>query len=127
MISIADLDRILDMMLRHGLQSLDVREGETRLVLKLEETGAAPVMNRTEVVIRTRAIGRFVSTHPRRPEPQVKVGQQVQATTIVGFLQSGPALLPILAGRAGEVIRLEATSDSLLGFGDAVLTLLAEP
>lgn len=127
MISIADLDGILDLMLKHGLQSLEVREGETRLVLKLTGTGPEKLAGRDEIVVRTRAIGRFLLTHPRRTEPQVRIGDQVQAATIVGFLQSGATILPVLAGHAGEVSRIDAKPGELLGFGAPVMTLLAEP
>ena len=124
MITIADLDRVLALMLQHGLQSLDVQEGDARLSLTLDS--AEPVADRSEITVRSRAIGRFLPTHPRRLDPQVRVGDRVEATAIVGFLQSGPALLPILAGRAGEVSRIDAAQGSLLGFGDPVMTLLAE-
>lgn len=125
MISIVDLDRALALMLQHGLQSLDLRQGDARLSLRL--ANAAPVAERAEFVLRSRAIGRFLPTHPRRSEPQVRIGDRVEATSIVGFLQSGPAILPIRAGRAGEVSRIEAEQDSLLGFDAPILTLLVEP
>lgn len=126
MITLADLDRALDLMLQHDLQSLDLREGDARLSLRLGEAGAAPTTAIAEFTLRSRAIGRFLPAHPRRAEPQVRIGDRVEAATIVGFLQSGPALLPILAGRAGEVTRIDAISGSLLGFGDPVMTLLVE-
>ena len=124
MITIADLDRVLALMLQHGLQTLDMQEGDASLSLTL--SGAAPMASRSEFTVRSRAIGRFLPAHPRRGEPQVRVGDRVEATTIIGFLQSGPALLPIRAGRAGAVSRIDAAPDSLLGFDAPVLTLLVE-
>ena len=125
MITTADLDRVLAMMQDHGLQSLRVKAGSAVLMLRLATDGEVQKAQRQEVVVRTRAIGRFLRGYPGRTGPLVKVGDAVNSQTIVGMLETGPVLSPILAGQAGEIARMEAEEGALLGFGAPVMTIFA--
>jgi acetyl-CoA carboxylase biotin carboxyl carrier protein len=125
MISTADLDRVLALMQQHGIRSLTLREGSTRLSLTRSDCTEA----RTKLVehlVRAKGIGSFRPSHPRRSEPAAQPGDRVEATTIVGFLQAGSLLVPVVAGRAGRVQQLHVEAGSLVGYGDPILTLLAE-
>jgi biotin carboxyl carrier protein len=121
MITTDDLDSVLAWMLAAGLQSLSVAEGDARLVLKL--AGATPDPPAATVEVTTRAIGVFLPGHPRRPDSAVKPGDQVAAGAIVGFLRSGPTLVPITAETSGRVVAIIAEPSALLGYGAPVLTL----
>jgi biotin carboxyl carrier protein len=125
MISTADLDRVLALMQQHGIRSLTLREGGARLSLTLGD-GTGACTEPVEHMVRARGIGSFQPSHPRRSEPAVRPGDRVEATTIVGFLQAGSILVPVVAGRAGRVQQLHAEAGSLVGYGDPILTLLAE-
>lgn len=125
MITIADLDRILSMMKEGGLQTLKIREGEKLISLRLSG-GVSPIPEREEILVRSPAIGRFLRIHPGQDRPLVDLGDMVVPETIVGLLENGPILVPILAGHAGEISRVDAEEGSLLGHGVPVITLLAE-
>jgi acetyl-CoA carboxylase biotin carboxyl carrier protein len=121
LITTDDLDRVLAWMLAAGLQSLSVAEGDARLVLKL--AGTTPDAPAATVEVTTRAMGVFLPSHPRRPDSAVKPGDQVDTGATVGFLRSGPTLVPITAETAGRVVAIIAEPGALLGYGAPVLTL----
>ena len=121
MITTDDLDSVLAWMLAAGLQSLSVAEGDACLVLKL--AGATPDAPAATVEVTTKAMGVFLPSHPRRPDNSVKPGDQVAAGDIVGFLRSGPTLVPVIAETAGRVVAIIAEPGALLGYGAPVLTL----
>ena len=121
MISLDDLDRLLGWMQQAGLQSLSVTEGNARLTLKL--AGVAPSLPAATFDLTTKAMGAFLPSHPRRPQSALKPGDDVAAGTIVGFLQSGPTLVPITTETPGWVMAVIAEPGALLGYGSPVLTL----
>ena len=121
MISLDDLDRVLDWMLAAGLQSLSVAEGDARLTLKL--AGRAPNLPASTFDVTTKAMGVFLPNHPRRPQSTLKPRDEVAAGAIVGFLQSGSTLMPITTETSGRVMAIIAEPGSLLGYGAPVLTL----
>ncbi|MCW5720081.1 MAG: hypothetical protein KIS86_02965 [Devosia sp.] len=123
MITVDDLDRMLALMGEHGLQMLDVREGETRVRIVLGRGPPEPVKMSVKTIIKTEAIGTFVPTHPRLAVPMVAVGDKVMEREIVGFLASGAVLMPIRASASGHVTSIHARPGELLGFGAPVLSL----
>ena len=106
MITIADLDRILTMMQDHGLDTLRVKEGGSLLMLRLTAGLVAKGAESKEIAVRARAIGRFLRSHPGQNSPLVETGDHVREQTIVGLIENGPVLLPIIAGQAGEIGRI---------------------
>lgn len=122
MISVDDLDRVLGWMLAAGLQSVSVQDGAAQLTLRLAGTAAsAPA---TSIEVKTRAMGVFLPAHPRHPETALNPGDKVAAGAIVGFLQSGPTLVPVIADTGGTVGAILARPGDLLGYGAPVLTLV---
>ncbi|MBW4655902.1 MAG: hypothetical protein KME20_23105 [Kaiparowitsia implicata GSE-PSE-MK54-09C] len=126
MISIDDLDRVLGWMLKDQLQALEVSEGNARIRLKMADRPGMPAP-RVEAKVLARGLGRFLVAHPRSGEPALKVGDQVVAGGIVGFIQNDAVLLPIVSAHAGQVSEVHVAAGSLLGFGAPVLTLMVEP
>lgn len=125
MITVDDLDRILGWMRNAKLELLSVREGDSHVTLRL--AGAAgSVAASSSVEITTRAIGTFLPAHPRRADAALKPGDRVSAGAIVGFLQTGQSLVPIIADKPGRVSAILATPGALLGYGAAVLSLTEE-
>ena len=121
MISVDDLDHVLSWMLEAGLQSVSVAEGKARLTLR--NAVATTTSPATTVDVTTKAMGVFLPSHPRRSQAALKPGDEVAAGAIVGFLQSGPTLAPIIAGTSGKIMAIIARPGSLLGFGAPVITL----
>ena len=126
MITIADLDRILTMMQDHGLDTLRVKEGKSLLMLRLSAGPVEKVAKNKELAVRAKAVGRFLRSHPGQNSPLVETGDQVREQTIVGLIENGPVLLPILAGQAGEIGRIEAEDGRLVGYGDKVMSVLTK-
>jgi acetyl-CoA carboxylase biotin carboxyl carrier protein len=126
MITIDDLDRVLGWMLRDGLQSIDVNQGDSHIRLKLAGMTAGSPARRREVPVSAKAIGRFLPAHPRSGTPDLKPGDRVKLGEIVGFIQNDTVLLPIVADTAGEVAQVHAEAGRLLGYGAPVLTLFSE-
>lgn len=123
MISTADLDRILGWMQAANLELVSVRDGDTQLTLRRTGSGRAEAPA-TNVV--TQAIGTFLPAHPRRPDTALKSGDRVAAGAVVGYLQAGQTLAPIVTGKAGKVSAILAAPGSLLGYGAPVLSLIPE-
>jgi biotin carboxyl carrier protein len=121
MISLDDLDRVLGWMLEQGLQSLSVTEGDAQLTLKL--AGAMPSVSVSNVEVKTQAMGVFLPAHPRRPGSALAPGDTVGAGAIVGFLQSGPTLVPVTSDSTGIVTAILAQPGAVLGYGAPVLRL----
>ena len=121
MISVDDLDRVLGWMLEAGLQSVSVAEGKARLTLKL--AGNTTNSSAATFDVTTQAMGVFLPSHRRRSQAALKPGDEVVAGAIVGFLQSGSTLVPVVAGTSGRVMAIIARPGSLLGYGAPVLTL----
>lgn len=121
MISLDDLDCVLGWMLESGLQSVSVTEGKATLTLKL--AGGAPSSPAVTFDVTTKAMGVLLPSHPRRSQSALRPGDEVAAGAIVGFLQSGSTLVPVIAGTSGRVMAVIAEPGSLLGYGAPVLTL----
>ena len=127
MISIDDLDRLLDRMLKDGLQLLEVSEGDARIRLRLPDGPLGRPAPRVEAKVLAKGLGRFLPAHPRSEVPALKPGDHVDAGGIVGFIRNGAVLLPIVSAQAGEVSVVHVAADSLVDFGAPVLTLMVEP
>ena len=125
MITTTDLDHLLNMMRQHGLQKLHVREGGELLALTLETSGE-PAAARSDMAVHAKGLGRFLSRHPRLSKPIAAPGDQVTADTIIGFLENGSVLMPVVAGHAGQLVRINVEDGSLVGFGTSVAIISTE-
>ena len=69
--------------------------------------------------------GLFRDRHPVVPEtePLAGEGRALEAGAVVGFVEVGPVLLPVIAPSAGLVGEVHARDGQLIGYGDAVLTM----
>ena len=127
MISIDDLDRLLDRMLKDGLQLLEVSEGNARIRLSLPDGPLGKAAQRVEAQVLAKGLGRFLPAHPRSGMPALKHGDHVDVGGTVGFIRNDAVLLPIVSSQAGEVSVVHVAADSLVDFGASVLTLMVEP
>lgn len=118
------LDDLLRRMLAAGLRELEVQEGSVRIAMRLGDGLPAPVaVAAIPVNVTTHAIGRFRSTHPRRPGDSVKPGDVVRAGAVLGYLEVGPTLTGIVAPASGTVAEVLAAEGELLGYGARAFTL----
>lgn len=124
MISIDDLEQVLGWMRAANLELVSVREGDSVLTLRM--TGAGSVAAASTIAVASKGIGRFLPSHPRRPDTALKPGDRVTAGSVLGYLQAGQSLVPIVADKPGTVSQILATPEQLLGYGAAVLTLVEE-
>ncbi len=72
--------------------------------------------------IRAPAAGIFHASHPLRAEPMAAEGTHTREGQIVGFLQVGAVLRPVLAGE-GVVDACVAEDGEMVGFGAALFRL----
>lgn len=124
MISTADLDRILGWMQVANLELLSVRDGNAQLLLR--GAGERRAETATAINVVTKAMGIYLPAHPRRPDAILKPGDRVGAGAVVGYLQVGQSLMPVVTEKAGKVGAILATPGSLLGYGAPVLSFVPE-
>ena len=73
------------------------------------------------VAVRSAGVGVFLHRHPLSPGARVAAGQ------MVGLLQVGVLLMPVLAPSAGLAVGYLVPHGQIVGFGVAVLTLESLP
>ena len=68
--------------------------------------------------------GLFCDRHPAAAEasPLSGEGRTLEAGAIVGFVEVGPVLLPVVAPEAAVVAEVLAHTGDLVGYGDTILT-----
>jgi acetyl-CoA carboxylase biotin carboxyl carrier protein len=67
--------------------------------------------------------GRFRAAHPVRRAHEVASGAAVKAGQILGFLEAGDLVLPILAPQDGTVGETLALDGALVGYGTPLMRL----
>ncbi len=69
-------------------------------------------------------IGFFRDRHPAAAEatPLSSEGRTLEAGAIVGFVEVGPVLLPVIAPEAAVIAEVLARAGDLVGYGDIILT-----
>lgn len=84
---------------------------------------AAAAAATAPTVVRSGSVGIVLHAHPLRPEPLVRLGQQVATGQAVALLKIGLVLLAVVAPHAGKVARIVAGHDTAVGFGDALIEI----
>lgn len=73
-------------------------------------------------IITAPAAGFFRSAHPLVGTELIALGKHVHAKEIIGFVQVGPALRPVM-GRQGTVRELLARDGEIVGFGTPICSV----
>ena len=121
MISTALLDDLLKRMQAAGLTELDVKDGDTTIVMRL---GGAPIAAaQSPVAVRSQGIGIFRAAHPRRSKSAPKPGDKLCEGEALGYLESDYTLTAIVAPASGTLAEKHAEDGDLLGFGAHVFTV----
>lgn len=73
--------------------------------------------------------GFFRGRHPGLADagPLTEAGKALEAGSVVGFIEVGPVLLPVVAPAAGVTDEIHARAGALIGYGDAVMTMEPAP
>jgi acetyl-CoA carboxylase biotin carboxyl carrier protein len=71
--------------------------------------------------------GVFLVSHPLRNAPLVTQSERVNQGQVIGLLQAGPLLKPVLSPCTGSVISIAVADGALVGFGTVLVELHAEP
>ncbi len=79
------------------------------------------------VAVRSAGVGVFLHRHPLSTAAFVAPGARVAAGQMVGLLQVGVLLMPVLAPSAGLAVGYLVPHGQIVGFGVAVLTLESLP
>jgi acetyl-CoA carboxylase biotin carboxyl carrier protein len=72
------------------------------------------------------SVGAFLHSHPSHDEPLVVPGEVVHAGQIVGLLQIGPILLPVVAPKDGTIAAVLAPDGAPVGYADPLIQLSSE-
>jgi len=70
------------------------------------------------------AAGIFLDRHPSQAQAFVAIGGQVTQDDIVGLLQVGPLLLPVLASVSGTITHCVAHAGNTVGYGDVLFSVI---
>lgn len=104
-----------------GLQPASTSEPATAL-LAAGTTAAPPSADPTTV--HAPRFGIYLHHHPLSDTDGAEAGQLVQAGAIVGFIQTGEALVPVRVTRAGTLHRTLVDHGTLVGYGQSLVELI---
>jgi biotin carboxyl carrier protein len=84
---------------------------------------STPPAEGTGRVALAESAGIFLSAHPMRSTPFVKIGDTVRKNDVVGLLKTGLIYAPVTAPSEGVVSKIVATDGEMIGYGSPVLEL----
>ncbi len=112
-------------MLR-GPAGYEVEDAAIERVDDLSEPTPGATRGHTSVAVAVAdCAGIFLAGHPMRPLPLVCAGSVVRQGDLVGLLQIGHLLAPVVAPVSGTVTRTLVTSKSLVGYGTGLVEIQA--
>lgn len=82
-----------------GLSEIELEQPGLRLRLVFPATDGLHL-------VRSPTAGRFLDRHPVRPGPFARPGDRVGARDVIGLIQTERLYRPVIAGRAGVLVRL---------------------
>ncbi|QRM29165.1 biotin/lipoyl-containing protein [Microvirga sp. VF16] len=83
---------------------------------------AVPAKGQSDV-IGSPGVGLFLHAHPVQETALVEPNEPVATGQLLGLLQVGPILLPVVSPRDGIVASIVAPDCSLVGYGDPLVAL----
>ena len=131
MVAQEDLDRLIDAMRANGVTQLDI-EGEG-VAFRLALDATPPTVARaaqpraSKIPVKSPAIGTFVARGDDDGLTPLEEGAQTQHGEILGYIAQGMVRLPIIAPASGRLVGTQPDHGKLLGYGDVIFQLEAEP
>ncbi|MCX8997297.1 hypothetical protein NOF55_09285 [Rhizobiaceae bacterium BDR2-2] len=85
---------------------------------------AAEPASRAAGSVKAPAAGRFRDVHPGAVDAAPpRKGQRLGRGAVVGFIEIGPVLLPVVAGEDAVAGDLHVRAGDLVGYGETILTM----
>ena len=109
-------DQIAALLAGTGITSLELSGPQGHLRLENNPVSA-------DILVEAPGPGRFLHAHPITLAPLAAVGALVAADAIIGLLQVGVLLLPVMSPCAGRIIAHLVESGSLVGYGARLVAL----
>lgn len=122
------LPGLVDRMVSAGMEAVEVECGAQRLRIALGAEAARP--DRATAAVTPRASipspfpGVLRTSHPSGCWVAPLPGRTVRAGEIVGLLEAGDLLLPVVAAEAGTLAAQVPKNGALVGVGDPVFALV---
>ena len=101
-------------------------QGHWRISHVEGQTHIAFVSSEERVAVKAPHAGVFLTSHPLRNSPLLAQADQVTKGQVMGLLQVGPLLQPILAPCSGLVMSAAVLEGTLVGYGTILFELQAE-
>lgn len=124
---------LTDALTAAGVDGLDISGPDQHLRIVVSQQGSGTtIAHRSDAnprqspvaVIKAPMAGRFQAI---KSVEALSLLRPVQPEEVVGFVRIGPVLLPVLAGRSGQLTRQLVEPDELVGFGDSLFEIEAQP
>jgi biotin carboxyl carrier protein len=111
-----------------GVAEIEIAEGgdALRIAVPEETTRPAAVAAPEPTIVKAAACGVFLPGHPARTDA-LPAGTGVVAGEVVAVIAIGALLQPVVAPRAGTVLRLFAVPGQRVDFGTELLALAPLP
>lgn len=74
-------------------------------------------------LVTAESVGVFLHGHPQRAEPLASPGVRVRAGQVLGLLQIGALLLPVISPRDGTVEAVLVAPDTAVGYGTPLIAV----
>lgn len=85
---------------------------------------ASQSMHARSIVVSAPCAGVLLDRHPLATEPWAQTGKPVTAGELIGLLQMGLVLAPVIAPVTGMVTRVLLSAGSTVGYGTALFELV---
>ena len=106
--------------------SLRLRRGHAAAAVAATAAAATPpaaVESAAPPTARAPMAGVFLHRHPLQAAPLATVGETVAAGQVIGLVQAGLLLMPVVAQAAATVLALAVPHGATVGYGDTLLQL----
>jgi acetyl-CoA carboxylase biotin carboxyl carrier protein len=130
-VDIDELRTISEWLEAAGIERLEIRRPgySLRLIMArgadvpVERPALEPELDAHHLFITAPVVGIFLTAHPARSAPFVRLGDTVSAGDVIGLLKVGLIYQPVIAPSDGTVVELLAEPDTLVGFGTPLMQL----
>jgi acetyl-CoA carboxylase biotin carboxyl carrier protein len=109
--------------LRSPTQTLRLLHEGTAVAVQTVDEADAIRQQQPALLVRASAPGAFLCRHPLRERAITAIGEEFHAGDLLGFLQVGPLLLPVVAPLAGMVTDVLARHGTIVGYGAPLFEL----
>ncbi|WP_159947588.1 acetyl-CoA carboxylase [Rhizobium sp. 18065] len=121
---------LADALTSAGVDGVEIStaSGQLRIVVSADgSTRTAVDRSVATIAIKASMAGIFCLQRPGSVDIVADLPRPVTATEVLGFLRVGPVLVPLTAGRTGLLTRRLTEPGALVGFGEALFEIEANP